>query len=186
LTEIRACLERPNYSLHHVIQLHIARLREQMELSQKLLERLEAIALNLNSTTSLTVEDLIQTIEMIGMFEKYYTPEQLDILKQRKELVGEERIRQAEVEWQELIEQARMEMKKGTDPTSESVQGLAQRWMELIQEFTGGDPGIEQSLNTMYQQEGAEAASQGAIADSEATAMWEYMGRAIAFLQEAS
>ena len=91
-------------------------------------------------------------------------------------MLGEERIRQAEVEWQELIEQACAEMEKGTDPASESMQTLARRWRELIDEFTGGNPEIEQSLKTMYQQEGVEVASQGA-GDS---VLWEYMRRAIA------
>ncbi|MBF2016646.1 MAG: MerR family transcriptional regulator [Rivularia sp. T60_A2020_040] len=72
--------------------------------------------------------------------------------------------------------QARAEMEKGTDPTSESVQNIAKRWQELIAEFTGGNPGIEQSLNTMYQQEKVETASRG-IGDRP---LWEYMGRAIA------
>jgi len=94
-------------------------------------------------------------------------------------LLGEEQIRQAEAQWQELILQVSAEMEKGTEPTSESMQVLAQRWMELIQQFTGGDPGIEQSLNRMYQQEGSEVASRGTV-DS---AMFEHMGRAIATLK---
>ncbi|MBW4448919.1 MAG: hypothetical protein KME38_19175 [Spirirestis rafaelensis WJT71-NPBG6] len=49
---------------------------------------------------------------------------------------------------------------------------------EFIDEFTGGNPGIEQSLTTMYQQEEVEAASRG-MGDA---ALWEYMGRAIALL----
>jgi MerR family transcriptional regulator, thiopeptide resistance regulator len=176
LLEIKECLQSPNFSLHHTIQLYIARLREQIELSHKLLHRLEAIASH--AATSITVDDLIQTIEAITMFEKYYTPEQLETLKQRRESFGEERIREFEVEWQELIEKARAEMEKGSDPASESVQTIARRWQELINEFTGGNPGIEQSLNTMYHHEGVEAASRG-MGDA---ALWEYMGRAIALL----
>lgn len=169
-------MQKPDFSLHHTIQLHIARLREQIELSQKLLYRLETI--DSHATKSLNIEDLIQTIEAMTMFEKYYTPEQLETLKQRRESLGEERIHQVENEWEKLIAQARAEMEKGTDPASESVQNIAKRWRQLIDEFTGGNPGIEQSLNTMYQQEGVEAASRG-MGD---TALWEYMGRAIALL----
>jgi hypothetical protein len=133
----------------------------------------------LHSTESVSIENLIQTIEAITMFEKYYTPEQLDTIKKRAELLGEAQIRQAEAQWQELILQVSAEIEKGTDPTSDSVQVLAQRWMGLVQQFTGGDPGIEQSLNRMYQQEGSEIASRGAV-DS---AMSEYIGRAITLLK---
>lgn len=176
LEEIRDCLERPAFSLHRVIQLHMARLKEQIELSGRLLSRLEAIARDLHSAESVSVETLIQTIEVIGMFEKYYTPDQLEAIKQRAELLGEEQIRQAEAQWQELIAQVRAEMEKGIDPASESMQVLARRWMELVRQFTGGNPEIERSLNAMYQQEEPEAASRGAV-DS---AVFEYMGRAIA------
>ncbi|NJO43374.1 MAG: MerR family transcriptional regulator [Cyanobacteria bacterium CRU_2_1] len=175
LEEVRDCLEHPTLSLLRVIQLHTARLQEQIDLSHKLLNRLETIANTLNATDSVSVENLIQTIEAITMYEKYYTPEQAEKIKVRAELLGEETIRQGEQDWQTLIEDVRAEMEKGTDPTSEPVQALAQRWWELIQAFTGGDRGIEQSLNRMYQEETPEVASRGAV-DS---ALFEYMGRAI-------
>jgi MerR family transcriptional regulator, thiopeptide resistance regulator len=176
LMEIKACLQQPDFSLQHTIQLHITQLREQIELSQKLLYRLEALAAN--SQISIDIDTLIQTIEAMTMFEKYYTPEQLETLKQRRELFGEERIEQVENEWEILIAQARLEMEKDTDPASETVQKIARRWQELIAEFTGGNPGIEQSLNNMYQQEGVENASRG-MGDA---ALWEYMGRALSLL----
>ncbi|KAM3093285.1 MerR family transcriptional regulator [Phormidesmis sp. 146-35] len=179
LEDIRSCLDQPDSSLDHIIQLHLTRLREQIDLSHRLLTRLEAIAQTLNSAESVSVTTLIQTIEAISMLEKYYTPEQLETLKQRQELVGEERIRQVELEWQELLEQVRNEMEKGTDPTSESVLRLARQSLALIHEFTGGDAGIERSLHTMYQQEGADVASRGVV--NSATS--EYLSRAVAALE---
>lgn len=179
LEEIRECLEQRNFSLDQVIQLHTTRLQEQIEMSGKLLKRLEMI-LEMNSTEAVSVENLIQTIEAICMFEKYYTPEQLETLKQRRELLGEEAIRQGEANWKELIEQVRTEMTNSTHPHSKLVQGLAQRWLELIREFTGGDPEISKSLNKMYQQEGAEVVTHGAVD----AAMSEYMGKAIAHLKQ--
>jgi DNA-binding transcriptional MerR regulator len=179
LEEIRECLQQGNFSLAQVIQLHMKRLREQIEMSEKLLKRLEMIA-EMNSTKTVSVEDLMQTIEAICMFEKYYTPEQLETLKQRRELLGEEAINQAQANWQELIEQVRIEMSNGTDPTSEVMQVLAQRWLELVEAFTGGDAGIAKSLNTMYQEEGSEVVTHGAVD----AAMWEYMGKAIAHLKQ--
>ena len=37
---------------------------------------------------------------------------------------------------------------------------LAQRWAELVKEFTGGDPGITQSLKNLYQNEPGIASQQ--------------------------
>src|SRR4051812_27526351 len=44
LEEIRECLDRPGFSPREVVGLHLARLREQIELQRKLCERLEGIA----------------------------------------------------------------------------------------------------------------------------------------------
>lgn len=175
LEQIRECLEQDQFSPQHVVQLHLSQLKEQMALQQQLCVRLEAIATRLQSTETISTQEFIQLIEITTMIGKYYTPEQQEYLKSRAEQIGEERIRQVEAEWQNLIEQVRTEMEKGTDPGSESVQSLARRWRSLIQEFTGGDPGIEQSLNTMYQQEEVEVASRGAVD----TALAEYMSRAM-------
>lgn len=175
LAQIQNCLSRSEFSPHHVVQLHLSKLKEQIELQQQLCARLETVAAHLQSTEALSIQEFIQLIEVTTMIEKYYTPEQQEQLKVRQETQGEERIRQAEAEWQTLIDQARTEMAKGTDPNSEAVQAIAQQWQALLQEFTGGDPGIAQSLQSMYQQEGAEMASRGMI-DAD---LMEYMGRAM-------
>jgi DNA-binding transcriptional MerR regulator len=180
LEQIRECLEQSQFSPHHVVQLHLSRLKEPMELQQQLYARLEAIATHLQSAETISIQEFIQLIEVTMMVENYYTPEQLDYLKERREMVGEERIRQVEAQWQELIDQARTAMQNGIDPTSEAVQKLARRSQELIQEFTGGDAGIGRSLNQMYQQESVEVASRGAM-DS---ALMEYMNKARVALKQ--
>jgi MerR family transcriptional regulator, thiopeptide resistance regulator len=157
LREIRECLDRPDFPLQRVIQLHLSQLKERIELERRLCDRLEKVAARLGSGEEVSSQEFVNTvmevIKMSGNVEKYYTPEQLEYLERRRREVGEERIRRAEAEWAELIERVRAEMEAGTDPSSERVQTLAGRWMELVNEFTGGDPGIERSLSNMYRQE---------------------------------
>jgi len=43
------------------------------------------------------------------------------------------------------------------------VQAIAARWQGLIEQFTGGDAGIRESLARMYEAEGPERASRGAV-----------------------
>jgi DNA-binding transcriptional MerR regulator len=155
LEEIQDCLDHPDFSVQRVIELHLSRLREQIELQRRLCRRLEGIAARLGSTEEVSVEEFVRTIEVIGMserLERYYTPEQLEALERRRQELGEERIRAAEAEWPELIEWVRTEMEAGTDPDDERVQRLAKRWMELVEEFTGRDPGIESSVRNVWQQ----------------------------------
>ncbi len=157
LREIRGCLDRPDFPLRRVIELHLSRLRERIELQRRLCGLLENVAARLDSEEMVSSTEFVNTvmevIEMSERLNRYYTPEQLEYLQERAREVGEERIREGEAEWAELMEQVRAEMEAGTDPSSERVRALARRWMELVREFTGGDPGIERSLSNMWQQE---------------------------------
>ena len=178
LEAIRECLDQPAFSPHRVIQLHLASLQEQIELQQRLKQRLEILAAYLRSAEEIPVEQFIHTIERITMLDNYYSKEQLEALKARAQELGEEGLRTAEAQWKALIEQVHTEMAKGTDPASEPVQHLARRWQAMVQAFTGDDPGITQSLQTMYAQEGPAKASRGMV-DAD---VWAYISKAMAAL----
>jgi DNA-binding transcriptional MerR regulator len=176
LEEIRACLTRSDFALLEVLERHLAQLREQMAAQQRLYQRLEALAASLRQTGEAPVEALLQTLEEMSMFEKYYTPEQMEYLKQRREQLGDEAIQAVEKEWPELIARVKAEMDAGTDPADPKVQVLAQRWRELVESFTGGDPGIRQSLRTMYEQE----PTVHGMDTAPMRAMMEYINKALA------
>ena len=89
------------------------------------------------------------------MHEKYLTPEQLADVKARGSALGDAHIREVETEWPRLIAAVRAELQKGTDPASQVVQDLARRWVALVKEFTGGDPGIGRAVARMYANEPA-------------------------------
>jgi len=153
LAEIKDLLARPEVSPGEVLRMQIAHLKEQIALQQRLCERLEALAGRWGEAGSISTGELLQLIEVMNMMDKYYTPEQTEELRQRREQIGDERIKQSETDWQELMDQVRAEMEKGTDPASETVQALARRWDGLIQEFTGGSPGIAQAAGRMWKEE---------------------------------
>jgi MerR family transcriptional regulator, thiopeptide resistance regulator len=153
LDEIKEFLSRPDVTPERVLQLQIRHLKERIDQEQRLCRRLEIIAERWRTDETIPTEEFLQIIEDTRMYEKYYTPEQMEELKARREAVGDDRIRQVEGEWQELMAQVRAEMDKGTDPADERVQQLARRWMGLVQEFTAGNPGIEQSAGRMWQEE---------------------------------
>ncbi|WP_437991598.1 MerR family transcriptional regulator [Sorangium sp. So ce145] len=153
LEQIAACLDQPGFSPLQTVELHLSRLREQIALEQRLCARLEGLAHVLRSGEDVSVEQLLQTIEVMTMIEKYYTPEQLEELKQRADAMGPEKMREAESAWKQIYDDMRAEMQKGSDPKGEPVQQIVKRMRELIDAFTGKNPGIERSLNTMYRQE---------------------------------
>ena len=153
LDEIREHLDRPETSLLEVLELQLGRLRTRLEAIRLLHDRLERLADRIRSAETVSAEEFIRTMEMMTMFEKYYTPEQLKELEERARKVGPERIKAVEAEWPKLMEEVRTEMDLGTDPADPRVQALARRWQGLIEEFTGGNPGISASLKKMYDSE---------------------------------
>ena len=180
LREIRGSLDRPDFPLRRVIELHLSRLRDRIELQRRLCELLENVAARLDSEEVVTsagfANTVMEVIEMSERLNRYYTPEQRDYLQERAREVGEEKIREGGAEWAELMERVRAEMEAGTDPSDEQVQLLARRWMGLVREFTGGDPGIERSLSNMWQQE----ENIHGVDTAEARKLGEYVSRALA------
>jgi DNA-binding transcriptional MerR regulator len=176
LEEIAAALEREGPGLPDAVRAHLARVEEQLAAQAALRDRLVRILGALGDPAGPSADELIETIEVMTMHEQYYTPEQLEQLAARRESLGEEGMRKAQDDWAELIAAVEAEREKGTDPADPRVQGLMDRWKALIQAFTGGDPGITASLKRMYEEQGAEQASRGAMP----AGLQEYVGRAMA------
>jgi MerR family transcriptional regulator, thiopeptide resistance regulator len=177
LEDVRNCLDNGDRAFAEMVQLHIAKVRKQIELSQQLLQCLESIEQTAAKLDAVPVEEVLQIIQVMDMLENYYSPEQLETLKQHQELLGEDGMQQAQVDWEDLIAQVQAEMEQGTDPASEVVQALVRRRQALIEEFTGGDPEIEAALNQMYEQ-GGETVSHWGENDA---ALASYLERALQY-----
>lgn len=153
LEEIRAFLDRPEASPLRVVELHLARLDDQIAGLRSLRDRLAAVASHLKTTEEVSVDTFFHMMEAMTMYETYYTPEQMEYLARRKAIVGEARIKEVEAEWPILMAEVRAAMDAGVDPSSEPARALARRWMGLVEEFTGGDPGITKSVEKLYTNE---------------------------------
>jgi DNA-binding transcriptional MerR regulator len=93
---------------------------------------------------------IIEVIEMQKNMEwvkQYYTEEQLAELAKRG---TPEVLEKGQRDWAELLAEVEQAVARGEDPASEHAQSLAARWQALVDQFTGGDPGIEASLRRLY------------------------------------
>lgn len=176
LEEIHVVLDSPDCTPLRVVELHLAQARERLAAQRALCDRLEALAGALSRMEEVSIDTFIGIIERMTDLDQYFTPEQRAEIAERGRQVGQERIREVEAEWPRLIEQVRVEMERGTDPSSETVQALARRWTALVREFTGGNPGIEQGLRTMYQQE---SSSNNPHLDPRMPEYMAYIGKAL-------
>jgi DNA-binding transcriptional MerR regulator len=95
---------------------------------------------------------LLHRIERISMqhdsawVKRYYTDDQLAKLSAREWNPALQA--QVEEDWKTL--RTDVEAAIGESPSGEHVQQLADRWSALIEAFTGGDPGIETSLERLH------------------------------------
>lgn len=152
LAEISACLSTPN-APRDVLRRTLAGLRERIAAEERLARRLEVLEERLGTREDATLDEVIETLETLTMFEKHYTPEQLEQLKRRAAELGPERIAAVQSEWPRLIAAVKAEIERGTDPSDPKVRALATRWDELVQMFTGGDAGIARSLASLNRAE---------------------------------
>lgn len=153
LAEIHECLVVNIPTLGQALMRQISRLRANVVRQQELLHRLERIAQRVGNGEPVDGESLLSSIEASTIMEKYFTPEQMQRIRERGEQLGEQGIRAVEQAWPDVIAGMQAAMQLGKDPGSAEVQALARRWRDLLRQFTGGDPGIRQSLNRMYRDE---------------------------------
>jgi DNA-binding transcriptional MerR regulator len=139
--------------LLELAERHLRRVDEQIAAAEQLRGKLVAVIEGLRRGEAAGVDQLIESIEVMTMIEKYYTKEQLADLKARADALGPEGMQAAQQGWQDLFKDVRAAIAGGEDPRGAAGQDLVRRWQALIDAFTGGDAGIRGSLATMYREE---------------------------------
>ncbi len=177
LTEIGGLLDA-SPDLAQAVRGHLDLVERQLELGRRLRVTLTRILELLDTGHEPGRDEFIDAIGVMIMSESYYTAEQQEQLAERRRALGEDGMAAAERAWAQLIDAVRAEQVAGTDPTDPRMLKLARRWRDLIEQFTGGDEGIRQSLARMYREEGGQTASRGMV-DPE---LMEYVGTALAQL----
>ena len=88
LEEVRACLDAPEFSPARVIDMHVRRLRDQVDKEQRLIALLETLAAGYQAETVRSVQDFIGLIEEITTIERSFTPDELNEIHRRGERMG--------------------------------------------------------------------------------------------------
>jgi DNA-binding transcriptional MerR regulator len=165
-----------------LIRAQLDRLEAEAAMREQLRVRLVRLLRALDGADGAAADLFLEAIEGMTMAEQYYTPEQLAQLEERRRELGDEGMRRAEADWAALIAEAEELRASGAAPTDPRAGALADRWAALIAAFTGADAGIHASLNRMYESEGSERASRGAVSPQ----LMEWMREAVAVRLESS
>lgn len=134
LAAIGDCLAEERVDASKIIADHLTRIEEQ----RRALERLEAQLRKLASQLeqgglgdARTTETLLNALELITMYEAYFTPEQQQRLEAHIE-GGEDVVTP-------VVEQLEAARQRGLPPTHEEPQRLWQRFQEAVESVAGGD-----------------------------------------------
>lgn len=154
LQQIIAILGQQSISLLDTFNSHIETLENRIENQKNLLQQLTKIKLRLEHSEQVSIEDYLTIMEMMMMYEKYFTPEQIKQFEKRAIEMGEETLNEVQTKvWPELINRVQQAIDDGLEPESEEVQQMARQWQQLVLQFTQGNPDIANRVGKLYQNE---------------------------------
>jgi MerR family transcriptional regulator, thiopeptide resistance regulator len=136
LDDIRSMLSSSD-SLHSLFTAQLAALNAQAAKLDELRTRVEGL-LRHDDT-----ESLLTTLEMMSVYESYFTADQLTSLRSRAAAMGPEAVEGLKTEWFSLAASLREHMNTGTPADDPAVQELSLKWDRLAAEFHGDDPAIK-------------------------------------------
>ncbi len=163
LDAITALLNGGELDLAELVDRQLEAVEYQLTEARTLRARLTAIRDGLGSDVEPSIDQLIDTMEAITMYEKYYTPDQLERLERRRHDVGEEAIAAGQREWDEIFATVRSEMQAGTDPGDARLDPCRRRVRELLDAMTGGDADLRASMDEMWANEDPETLTRGMV-----------------------
>lgn len=116
-----------------------------------------------------TLDEWLSVLEMMALYAKYFSPEELRAMRDRKDGVVE----LSDAGWQRLFGEVTQLMAAGVPESDPRVETLAQEWIARSQRLTGGDVAMMERLGEMHRNEPLAMARSGATAES-----IEYLRRA--------
>jgi DNA-binding transcriptional MerR regulator len=146
LADIGTVLSGPEQPLAEVIDRQIAQLDQELERATRLRGQLAMLRGQLAAGQSPDLADWLDTLELMTMYEKYFSPEELKELPLHNDP-------DVLAQWNALIGEVQAAMERGIAPESPHAHALALQWMEAIQRGTGDNPGFISRLKAMQDNE---------------------------------
>jgi len=157
LEDISALLNSPSYDVRRSLRIQkdaIDQRIAQLQLVSRALQRtLETISSENETLEWGQVSDIIQGVlaeDKQQWVSRYYTPEQQAYLSERAQQFSEEQVAEWAQMWTDLIAGFETVLAAGMSPQDPESQRLAARMAGYVEEFTGGDEGLTNSLRAMW------------------------------------
>jgi methyltransferase (TIGR00027 family) len=147
LADIRAFLAEPGASLMDIVTRQMSVLDEQVRRAQTLRDRLSRLREQLSRGEETGITDWLTILELMTMYEKHLSKEELATLHSNKAAGNRED------GWSQLVPLVQGGIDRGLSPESGEARELAWRWMRLLKDTTGNDATLAMKLKRMHREE---------------------------------
>jgi len=144
LADIGTFLANEGTPFGEIVRQQIAALDRQIAQATTLRRQLTQMQQQLDNGTQPSLADWLTTLELMTMYEQYFSKEELN----RLPFAQPDTKRQQE--WDTLTAQVRALMESGAAADSAEAQGLSHQWMVMLERDTAADPDFAARLNAMF------------------------------------
>ena len=185
LKQIKSLLEREALDLRDALRMQRTVLEQKRRLLDRAIRAIRQAESAVKPGRQADAAVLKKIIEVIAMQDntdwmlKYHTPEAREKIEARGREWTPELQEQVSKQWSELM--AEVETAPAEEPASPRVQALAERWIRLVEGFTGGDPEIAAGVRRLYADRAKwPAGFQQQMQPYRKPEVWTFMQKAIA------
>ncbi|WP_368745317.1 MerR family transcriptional regulator [Enterobacter hormaechei] len=144
LAEIRDFLEQRSLSLAELLDGQITLLDKQLRSIHTLRNRLVELRTGLTDDATPDLESWLQTLELMNMYDRWFSKEELQQLP-----FAVEKEALADI-WAGLVTEVKYLLEQNVSVTDARATDLASRWMERLEQDTAGKPEFLTRLNEMH------------------------------------
>ncbi|CZY82634.1 MULTISPECIES: MerR family transcriptional regulator [Enterobacter cloacae complex] len=144
LAEIRDFLEQRSLSLAELLDGQITLLDKQLRSIHTLRNRLVELRTGLTDDATPDLESWLQTLELMNMYDRWFSKEELQQLP-----FAVEKEALADI-WAGLVTEVKHLLEQNVSVTDARATDLASRWMERLEQDTAGKPEFLTRLNEMH------------------------------------
>ncbi|EHE7801028.1 MerR family transcriptional regulator [Enterobacter cloacae complex sp. CDL006] len=144
LAEIRDFLEQRSLSLAELLDGQITLLDKQLRSIHTLRNRLVELRTGLTDDATPDLEYWLQTLELMNMYDRWFSKEELQQLP-----FAVEKEALADI-WAGLVTEVKHLLEQNVSVTDARATDLASRWMERLEQDTAGKPEFLTRLNEMH------------------------------------
>lgn len=182
LRQIQTLLDQDPRELGEILAAQRRALEEKRSQVDKAIHAIRDVERLLSAGREAQAAAWTKIIEVIGMqdnpelFKKYYSDEAWAKVGERRAKWDPSMQEGVTKAWTDLFRDVEASLDK--DPASPEAQALASRWQELVEAFTGADPGVTEGVKNVWaDQQNWPSNMRQAASPFMNKAVWEYIAK---------